>query len=113
MEQGLVRKAILSRNRLHNSDVSFDFSKEGGEMKVHNNVAEPWKVTLVDTGLHTMTGGRIKRIKDFVGNETFMLTYGDGVSDINIKELVDFHKQNGKIATMTAVQPEGRFGVLD
>ena len=108
-----VIKEYFSQYYLHNSDVSFDFSKEGGEMKVHNNVAEPWKVTLVDTGLHTMTGGRIKRIKDFVGNETFMLTYGDGVSDINIKELVDFHKQNGKIATMTAVQPEGRFGVLD
>ena len=96
---------------LHNSDVTFDFSAEN-KMTVHNNVAEPWKVTLVDTGLHTMTGGRVKRIKDYVGDETFMLTYGDGVANINIKELLEFHKSHGKIATITAVELGQRFGVL-
>lgn len=97
---------------LHNSDVTFDFTK-GNEMTVHNNVAEPWKVTLVDTGLDTMTGGRIKRIQQYVGNEPFMLTYGDGVSDINIQELLAFHQNHGKIATITAVKVSQRFGVLD
>ena len=96
---------------LHNSDVTIDFSKEN-KMTVHNNVAEPWKVTLVDTGLNTMTGGRVKRIKDYVGDETFMLTYGDGVADIDIKKLVEFHKSHGKIATLTAVTIGQRFGVL-
>ena len=96
---------------LHNSDVTFDFSKEN-KMTVHNNVAEPWKVTLVDTGLNTMTGGRVKRIKDYVGDETFMLTYGDGVADIDIKKLVEFHKSHGKIATLTAVTIGQRIGVL-
>lgn len=76
-------------------------------------MAEPWKVTIVDTGLNTMTGGRIKRIRDYVGDETFMLTYGDGVSDVNISELLEFHKKGGKLATMTAIQPGGRFGTLD
>ncbi len=97
---------------LHNSDVTFDFSK-GNEMTVHNNVAEPWKVTVVDTGYNTMTGGRIKRIKPYIGDETFLMTYGDGVCDINIKELVKFHEAHGKIATLTAVNEEQRFGVLD
>ncbi|MEG0585193.1 MAG: glucose-1-phosphate cytidylyltransferase [Christensenellaceae bacterium] len=97
---------------LHTSDITFDFS-EGNKMTVHNNFAEPWKVTLIDTGLHTMTGGRVKRIKKYVDNESFMLTYGDGVADVNIDELVRFHKQHGKIATMTAIQPLGRFGMLD
>lgn len=82
-------------------------------MIVHNNVSEPWKVTVVDTGLNTMTGGRIKRIKPYVNNETFMLTYGDGVSDVNIKKLLEFHKENGKIATMTAVNVGQQFGVLE
>ena len=81
-------------------------------MVVHNNVAEPWKVTIVDTGLNTMTGGRIKRIQKYIGNETFMLTYGDGVSNVNINELVDYHKKHGKIATLTAVNVGQRFGVL-
>jgi glucose-1-phosphate cytidylyltransferase len=80
---------------------------------VHHNNTEPWKVTLIDTGLNTMTGGRIKRVKDYIGDETFMLTYGDGVSDVDIKELIKFHKSHGKIATMTAIQPGGRFGMLD
>lgn len=97
---------------LHNSDVTFDFGNDN-RMIVHNNVAEPWKVTLVDTGLNTMTGGRIKRVQKYVGNETFMLTYGDGVCDINIKELLAFHKKHGKIATLTAVHVGQRFGVLE
>ena len=82
-------------------------------MEIHNNVAEPWKVTLVDTGLDTMTGGRVKRIQRYVGNEPFMLTYGDGVSDVNIAKLVEFHKSQGKLATLTAVNIGQRFGILD
>lgn len=97
---------------LYNSDVTFDFSNEN-KMTIHNNVAEPWRVTLVDTGLNTMTGGRVKRIQKYIGNETFMLTYGDGVSDIHIDELVDYHKKQGKIATLTAANVGQRFGVLD
>ncbi|WP_312692016.1 glucose-1-phosphate cytidylyltransferase [Caproiciproducens sp.] len=96
---------------LHTSDVTFDLAKN--EMTVHNNFSEPWKVTLIDTGLNTMTGGRVKRIQPYIGNEPFMLTYGDGVSDVNIAKLVEFHQSQGKIATLTAIQPEGRFGVLD
>lgn len=97
---------------LHNSDITFDFAN-GNEMTIHNNVAEPWKVTVVDTGLGTMTGGRIKRIKEYVGDEDFMVTYGDGVADVDIQKLVEFHKSHGKIATMTAIHVEQRFGVLD
>ena len=97
---------------LYNSDVTFDFSNNN-EMTIHNNVAEPWKVSLIDTGLNTMTGGRVKRIQPYVGNETFMLTYGDGVCDINIQKLVDFHKSHGKMATLTAARAGQRFGVLD
>ena len=97
---------------LHNSDVTFDFT-HGNKMEVHSNVSEPWKVTLVDTGLNTMTGGRIKRIQSYVGNEPFMLTYGDGVSDVDIPELVKFHQTHGKIATMTAVNVGQQFGVLE
>lgn len=96
---------------LYNSDVTFDFSNNN-EMTVHQNVAEPWKVTLVDTGLDTMTGGRIKRIQKYVGNETFLLTYGDAVCDVNISELVEFHKSHGKLSTITAVPVSQRFGVL-
>lgn len=80
---------------------------------MHNNVAEPWKVTIVDTGLKTMTGGRIKRIQKYIGNEPFMLTYGDGVSDINLKELLKFHESHGKIATITTIKLSQRFGVLN
>ncbi len=105
-------KQWFSDYYLYNSDVTFDFTKNN-EMTVHNNVSEPWKVTLVDTGLDTMTGGRIKRIKNYVGNETFMMTYGDGVSDINIRELVEFHKSHGKLLTLTAASLQQRFGVLD
>ena len=97
---------------LHNSDITFDFSNNN-EMTVHNNVAEPWKVTLVDTGLNTMTGGRVKRIQKYIGEEPFLLTYGDGVADINISELIAYHQSHGKIATMSAYNIGQRFGVLD
>ncbi|MBP3458343.1 MAG: glucose-1-phosphate cytidylyltransferase [Lachnospiraceae bacterium] len=97
---------------LYNCDVTFDFTK-GNEMTVHNNESEQWKVTLVDTGLKTMTGGRVKRVQKYVGNEPFMLTYGDAVSDININKLLDFHRSHGKIATVTAVTLGQRFGILD
>lgn len=97
---------------LHSCDITFDFTQEN-KMIVHNNITEPWKVTLVDTGLHTMTGGRVKRVKEYLNDEPFFLTYGDGVSDVNIPGLLEFHKKNGKIATLTSVQPMGRFGALD
>lgn len=97
---------------LHRSDVTFDFSSDN-KMIIHNNVAEPWKVTIVDTGYETMTGGRLKRIADYLGDETFMMTYGDGVSDVDIKALVEFHNKKKKKATITAIQPGGRFGVLE
>lgn len=98
---------------LHNSDITFDFTNGQNEMIVHNQYCEPWKVSVIDTGLNTMTGGRIKRIKSYIGNETFMLTYGDGVSDVNIKELVDYHKKHKKIATITSVMFEQTKGFLD
>lgn len=97
---------------LHRSDITFDFTSEN-EMVIHNNIAEPWKVTIVDTGLNTMTGGRVKRIKDYVGNEPFMLTYGDGVCDVDISKLLEFHKKHGKLATVTAIRISQRFGVLE
>lgn len=97
---------------LHSCDVTFDFT-QGNKMTVHNNISEPWKVTLVDTGLNTMTGGRIKRVKEHLNGEPFLLTYGDGVADINIDELVKFHQEGGRMATLTSVQPMGRFGALD
>ena len=99
-KQHLV-KEFFSDYFLHTSDITFDLANN--KMIVHNNFSEPWKVTLVDTGLNTMTGGRVKRIKDYVGNETFMLTYGDGVADIDIRALAEFHKKHGKIATITTV----------
>lgn len=97
---------------IHNSDITFDFTN-GENMMIHNQYTEPWKVTIVDTGLDTMTGGRIKRIQKYIGDETFCLTYGDGVSDVDIASLVSFHQKHGKMATLTAVQPDGRFGVMD
>ncbi len=106
-----IIKEYFADYYLHNSDITFDFGSEN-KMIIHNNVAEPWKVTLVDTGLNTMTGGRIKRVKEYIGDETFMLTYGDGVSDIRIDELLQYHKSHGKIATMTAVAIGQRFGIL-
>ncbi len=106
-----VIKEFFADYFLHTSDITFNLAEN--KMIVHNNSAEPWIVTLIDTGLNTMTGGRIKRIKEYVGNQPFFLTYGDGVSDVNIDSLLEFHKKSGKIATMTAIKPEGRFGVLD
>lgn len=97
---------------LYNSDVTFDF-ENNNNMICHKNVAENWKVTIIDTGIGTMTGGRIKRIKPYIGDEAFFMTYGDGVSDIDIKDLYEFHKKQGKIATLTAVHFNQRFGVLD
>jgi len=110
--KGYFIKEYFYHYFLHNSDVTFDFSKQNQERIVHNTKAEPWKVTLVDTGAETMTGGRLKRVKEYIENETFMMTYGDGVSNINIKELVDHHKHLGKKATLTAVLPSGKFGAL-
>lgn len=107
-----VIKEFFANYYLHRSDITFDFTDDN-KMIVHSNVAEPWKVTLVDTGLNTMTGGRIKRIKDYVGDEPFLLTYGDGVSDINISDLVKFHKSHGKMMTMSAYNVGQRFGVLE
>jgi len=110
--KGYMIKEYFADYYLHQSDITFDFTC-GNSMTVHNNVSEPWKVTLVDTGINTMTGGRIKRVADYIGNETFMLTYGDGVCDVNLAELLAFHKAHGKTATLTAIQPGGRFGVID
>ena len=110
--KGYVIKEYFADYYLHRSDVTFDFANNN-EMVIHNNIAEPWRVTIVDTGLNTQTGGRIKKIKDYLHNERFMLTYGDGVCDININTLIDFHIKSGRYATMTAIQPGGRFGVLD
>ena len=97
---------------LHTSDITFDFT-QGNRMIVHNQHVEPWRVTVVDTGLHTMTGGRIKRIQPYVGDEPFMLTYGDGVCDVDIDKLVAFHRSHGKLATLTSVLLEQQKGVLD
>jgi glucose-1-phosphate cytidylyltransferase len=109
--KGLLIKEYFSNYFLHTSDVTFDM--ETNEMQVHHKHTEPWKITLVDTGIDTMTGGRVKRIADYVGNETFMLTYGDGVADIDINALIKFHQNNGRLATFTAVQPPGRFGLAN
>ena len=110
--KGYVIKEFFANYFLHTSDMTFDMQEN--TMEVHSRHAEPWKVTLVDTGERTMTGGRLKRVRDFVdSDDMFCLTYGDGVSDIDISATIDFHKKHGKLATMTAVQPPGRFGALD
>ena len=98
---------------LHNSDVTFDFTNGSNDMYIHNQHCEPWKVTVIDTGLNTMTGGRIKRIQEYVGNEPFLMTYGDAVCDVEIDKLVEFHKSHGKIATLTAVMQAQEKGILD
>lgn len=98
---------------LHTSDVTYDFTNGKNEMTIHRSSSEPWKVTVVDTGLHTMTGGRIRRVRDYIGNEPFMLTYGDGVSDLDIAALVRYHKSHGKLVTMSAYNAGQRFGILD
>ncbi len=105
-----VVKEYFADYFLHTSDVTFDLAKN--RMEVHANKTEPWRVTLVDTGLNTMTGGRIKRVQDYIGDETFLLTYGDGVSDVDIKALVEFHRGHGRTATITGVNIGQRFGVL-
>jgi glucose-1-phosphate cytidylyltransferase len=106
-----VVKEYFANYFLHKSDVTIDLVKNS--MEVHDTQAEPWKITLVDTGNESMTGGRIKRIQQHIGNHPFMLTYGDGVSDVNITELLKFHQLNGKHCTVTAVQPSGRFGAIN
>lgn len=98
---------------LHTSDVTFDFTKGGNNMTIHKNHVEPWRVTVVDTGLNTMTGGRIKRIQPYIREEPFLMTYGDGVCDVDISKLVDFHRSHGKLATLTAVKLEQQKGVLE
>jgi glucose-1-phosphate cytidylyltransferase len=109
--KGYHIKEYFANYFLHQSDVTIDLKENS--IKVVNNSSEPWKVTLLDTGLNTMTGGRIKRAQNYLGDEPFMLTYGDGVADINIKDLLKFHKSHGKLLTMTSAQPDGRFGALD
>ena len=108
--KGYMIKEYFANYYSHNSDMTVDMTTN--EITHHVNHAEPWKVTLIDTGLETMTGGRIRKVKDYVGDEPFLLTYGDGVSDVNIDELIAFHKSHGKAITMTSVQPEGRYGSL-
>lgn len=105
-----IIKEYFSNYHLHCSDVTFDL--QNNSMEVHTNGAEPWRVTLVDTGDGTMTGGRLKRVKAYLGDETFCFTYGDGVSNVNINDLVAFHQRQGTLATLTAVQPPGRFGAF-
>jgi len=109
---GYMIKEYFADYYLHRSDITFDFT-DGGKMTIHSNIAEPWRVTIVDTGIESQTGGRIKRIKQYVQGERFHMTYGDGVSDIDLKKLVETHETSGKTVTMSAIQPGSRFGVLD
>jgi glucose-1-phosphate cytidylyltransferase len=109
--KGYLIKEYFANYFLHKSDVTI--SLKDNSLKVHDSQAEPWSITLVDTGVSSMTGGRIKRIQDHVGNEPFLLTYGDGVGDVDITALVKFHKNHGKLCTITSVQPSGRFGILN
>jgi glucose-1-phosphate cytidylyltransferase len=109
--KGYIVKEYFANYFLHKSNVTIDLADNS--IKVHDSQAEPWKITLVETGNESMTGGRIKRIQPYINNETFMLTYGDGVGNINIAELEAFHKTHGKLCTVTSVQPSGRFGALD
>ncbi|MBI5055562.1 MAG: glucose-1-phosphate cytidylyltransferase [Nitrospirae bacterium] len=109
--KGYMIKEYFSKYFIYTSDVTFDL--KNNNISVHKNGVEPWKVTLVDTGENTMTGGRLKRVRDYIGGETFCFTYGDGVSDVNIEKLIDFHKSRKTSATLTAVQPPGRFGIIN
>ncbi|WP_258102281.1 glucose-1-phosphate cytidylyltransferase [Marinoscillum pacificum] len=109
--KGYVIKEYFANYFLHQSDVTIDMNSNSFEY--HKSEAEPWKVSLVDTGANSMTGGRIKRVKEYIGNEPFMLTYGDGVGNVDIKNLVTFHQSHGKLMTVTSVQPSGRFGALN
>jgi len=108
--KGYIIKEYFANYFLHQSDVTIDLLK--GSMEIHNNFSEPWKVTLLDTGINSMTGARIKKAQKFIGDTPFMLTYGDGVADINLDKLTKFHKAHGKLITMTSAQPKGRFGAL-
>jgi len=108
--KGYVIKEYFANYCLHTSDITFHMDLN--HMEVHRRAAEPWKVTLVDTGESTMTGGRLKRVADYVGDGTFCFTYGDGLADVNIATLIEFHRSHGKQATLTAVQPKGRFGAI-
>ncbi len=108
--KGYLIKEYFTNYFLHNSDVTLDLANN--DIEVHHKFAEPWKVTLVDTGINTMTGGRLKKIEPYIENNTFCFTYGDGLSNINISNLISFHKKNQTAATLTAVQPPGRFGIL-
>jgi glucose-1-phosphate cytidylyltransferase len=109
--KGYYIKEYFTNYFLHQSDVTIDLKNNSTE--IHNSESEPWKVTLIDTGRDSMTGGRVKRAKDYIGDERFFLTYGDGVSNVNISELLEFHKSHGKLLTMTSVQPDGRFGAVE
>jgi glucose-1-phosphate cytidylyltransferase len=109
--KGYVVKEYFANYFMHKSDVTIDL--KNNSVKVHESEAEPWTITLVDTGVNSMTGGRIKRIQKHIGDEPFLLTYGDGVSDVNIKNLVATHQKSGKLCTVTSVQPSGRFGALN
>jgi glucose-1-phosphate cytidylyltransferase len=108
--KGYVIKEYFANYFLHRSDITFDLKHNN--IEVHQNGVEPWKVTLIDTGEKTMKGGRIKRVKDYIGNETFCMTYGDGVSNVDIGQLIDYHREQKTLATLTAVQPPGRFGAF-
>ncbi len=110
--KGFIIKEYFAHYFLHESDVTFDF-RGGNQRTVHTHAAEPWRVTLVDTGLETMTGGRVRRVRRYLEDEPFLLTYGDGVSDIDIRGLIAYHRAHGKLATVSAAQPGGRFGALD
>lgn len=109
--KGYVIKEYFANYFLHMSDVTFDMARN--TMEVHHQHAESWRVTLVDTGEHTMTGGRLKRVREHLGDEDFCMTYGDGVADVNVSALLDFHRQHGHLATVTATQPPGRYGSLN
>ena len=107
--KGYVIKEYFANYFLHNCDVTFDM--EDNSMKIHAKNTEPWKITLIDTGENTMTGGRLRRVREYLGNETFCFTYGDGVANVNIEKLIKFHSESNTKATLTAVQPPGRFDI--
>lgn len=110
--KGYCIKEYFAHYFLHESDITFDFRNQN-ERVTHHHSAEPWTVTLVNTGIDTMTGGRVKRVREYIGNETFLLTYGDGVANVDISALVEYHRAHGKLATVTSIQPVGRFGALN
>jgi len=109
--KGYVIKEYFANYFLHMSDVTFDIAKNS--MEVHERFAEPWRVTLVDTGADTMTGGRLKRVRDYLDDDTFCFTYGDGLADVDLRQLIDFHRGHGRRATLTAIQPPGRYGAVN